>query len=365
MLSDEYIANISMPLIEIYADLETELIENISRRIAGTNFLTPFAEWEVEKLQQMNLLNKQNIKSIAKSTKHTQKAVRKLIEDAGYKVLDYDEKTYRQALKTGQLTVEAVPLNMSPILKNILNASIKNALHSFNLTNTTALTSSQSTFYNSVNKAYLEVINGIKPIEKAIRDSVKDMASKGISGAKYPTRSDHMDVVVRRNIVTTIGQTTAQLVMARAKDWGNNLVEVSSHAGARPTHAEWQGDIYMLEGSSSKYANLEDSTGYGKVDGLCGANCKHQFFAFVEGVSEPAYEKYDEQENKKIYEESQQQRKIEREIRKYKREKAGLEAIGQDSLQANTKIKEKQKEMRDFINSTGRTRRPAREQIAK
>lgn len=365
MLSDEYISNISMPLIELYAELETELIENIAKRISETNLLTTSAQWELEKLEQMNLLNKQNIKSIAKLTKLTQKAIRKLIENAGYKVLDYDEKTYRQALKTGQLTIEPVPLNMSPILKNILNASVKNAKHSFNLTNTTALTSSQHIFYDSVNKAYLEVINGIKPIEKAIKDSVKHMATKGITGAKYPTRSDHIDVVVRRNIVTTIGQTTSQLVLARAKEWESNLVEVSSHAGARPSHAEWQGNIYMLEGSSSKYANLEDATGYGKVDGLCGANCKHQFFAFVEGISEPVYEKYDEQENNKIYKESQQQRKIEREIRKYKRQKAGLEAAGQDSLEANAKIKEKQKEMREFINSTGRTRRPAREQIVK
>ena len=63
-----------------------------------------------------------------------------------------------------------------------------------------------------------------------------------------------------------------------------DLVEVTAHAGARPSHQEWQGQIYCRKGSHPKYKNFEEATGYGTGDGLCGWNCNHSFFPYVEGA---------------------------------------------------------------------------------
>ena len=100
-----------------------------------------------------------------------------------------------------------------------------------------------------------------------------------------------------------------------------------------------------------------------------GVNCRHTFWAFVEGISTPIdYDKLgypDKEENERIYEESQEQRRLEREIRAIKREIAALEGLGEDSASASLRLKRKQAELRAFIDSTGRTRRRNREWISK
>ena len=40
---------------------------------------------------------------------------------------------------------------------------------------------------------------------------------------------------------------TAQVQLTRAKEMGVDLCIVSSHLGARPSHAEWQGKIYSID----------------------------------------------------------------------------------------------------------------------
>ena len=37
------------------------------------------------------------------------------------------------------------------------------------------------------------------------------------------------------------------------------------------------------------YRKFAEATGYGKVDGLCGANCRHNFYMFWPGISVPVY----------------------------------------------------------------------------
>lgn len=79
-----------------------------------------------------------------------------------------------------------------------------------------------------------------------------------------------------------------------------------------------------------KYPDFVQSCGYGDVQGICGANCRHSFHPFIPGVMERTYtdkelERIDppdfEFEGVKYtnYEATQKQREIERTIRKWKR----------------------------------------------
>lgn len=101
-----------------------------------------------------------------------------------------------------------------------------------------------------------------------------------------------------------------------------DLVIVSSHLGARPEHQVWQGKIYSRSGNG-KYPDFMKSTGYGTVTGLCGANCRHHFSPWFEGMGNP-FEQYDTEENLKRYELEQQQRTLERRIRGTKRQVMNL-----------------------------------------
>ncbi len=84
---------------------------------------------------------------------------------------------------------------------------------------------------------------------------------------------------------------------------------------------------------------------------------------FIEGFSKSVYRPYPATENRKIYEESQRQRHLEREIRKAKRQLAVAEALGESEAidAAKKKVRQRQANLRAFIDDTGRTRRYDRE----
>ena len=92
------------------------------------------------------------------------------------------------------------------------------------------------------------------------------------------------------------------------------------------------------------YPDFEKTCGYGSVTGIGGANCRHSFWPYIEGVSERTYtgaelEAMKPENRPKIqfegreyddYQAAQKQRQIERTIRKLKRRKTAFEAAGLD-----------------------------------
>ena len=64
-----------------------------------------------------------------------------------------------------------------------------------------------------------------------------------------------------------------------AQRLGTNLFEVSWHPGARLSHTVWQGKVYTKEELTSK-------CGLGTGPGLCGWNCRHNYYPFIPGVSQ-------------------------------------------------------------------------------
>lgn len=148
---------------------------------------------------------------------------------------------------------------------------------------------------------------------------------------------------------------------------------MSAHSGARPEHAAWQGRIFSRSGTHLRYPDFRSATGYGKVDGLCGVNCRHTFGPYMEG-STPVWseEKLKELDTPKYeyggrkltqYEAEQQQRYHEWQIRRWKREEVAMNAAGLDSSEAAAKLKYWQDAQADFIEQTGFARQYEREQI--
>ena len=271
-----------------------------------------------------------------------------------------DEKIYRQALETGQLTTEPLPLDKSPRLQVAIDACVENAEFGLsNLTNTrmdyamngweTLTHATSREYYNATNAGFLAMRTGEKSLDQAVYSSCRSLIDKGISIVHWESgHTDSIEVAVRRNIRTAIAQTSGKMTLARMEDYQSDLVEVSSHFGARPEHAEWQGQIFSLTGSNG-YENFYDVTEYGDVAGLCGINCRHRFFPYFPGTS-PSFDKYDEEENKAQYEKTQTQRAYERAIRKAKRELAVAEGAGLDTKEAEAKVREKQKAIRDWLD---------------
>jgi len=396
MIDEFYFDKKAETLVELWGEIESGLIKEISRRISKTLQVTETAKYELYQLEQANLLNDHAVKLISQNTNLSNKTIRKLIENAGYDIAKQDETLYRRALESGELTIEPLPLDMSPTMSKAIDACIQAAEFGLsNLTNTrmenagngmeTLTKAARREYYNAVNRGSLEVNTGAKTVQQAIKDSCTQLASKGITITHWESgHVDTLETAVRRNVKTSMAQTAAKCTLARMSDYNCDLVEVSSHFGARPSHYVWQGKIYSLSNKSYNYykeqcesmgykmidvslfgGDFYSVTGYGTGEGLCGWNCRHRFYPYFFGVT-PVYPQYDEDENRKRYEETQEQRKLERSIRAAKREKAaleGIEAPESDIKAANAKIKAKQKALREYLKGKELTRDYSREKI--
>jgi len=260
-----------------------------------------------------------------------------------------------------------------------------------NLTLTTANTA-QNTYYQACNQAYMQVISGAFSYQEAIKKAVQKTAQDG-AFVLYPSRHrDRVDVAVRRSVMTGVGQTCREISAINAEEAGCDLMEITSHSGARPEHAKWQGQLVSVSGKNvgrvinGRKVLTKKQIGYGKGDGFGGWNCRHDWFPFFEGYSTRNYsdeyfkslnEKNIEYNGEKYsqYEISQIQRGIERDIRSSKREQAAyrmaveecsdpeLKSVLKSALDySNEQVRKKQAKMRDFIKQTKQDRDSFREQ---
>ena len=386
MLSPEYYEGCADDIIELYEQLEDDIISDVVRRVVKTGKVTETAKHQIEQLQESGILYDDILKTIAKNTNATSQHVKALFEDAGVETVKIDNEVYRENGLT------PVDIRQSPAMRQTLEAGYRKTLGNMkNLTMTTANTS-QTAYINACNQAYMQVASGAFSYQEAIKNAVKNVAGNGAT-VLYPSgHTERIDVAVSRAVLTGVGQTCREIGIMNAEECGCDLMEISAHSGARPEHAKWQGQLVSLSGknagrtiSGKKVLTLRQ-IGYGQGDGFGGWNCRHDWYPFFEDYSTPNYSKKELQRldekniqyNGKMYNEyeiSQIQRRYEREIRSAKREQSAfkvavseaddpeLKQVMQDSLNyANSLVKDKQAKMRDFIKQTGQDRDYFREQ---
>ena len=168
------------------------------------------------------------------------------------------------------------------------------------------------------------------------------------------------------------------LQLARMEEMACEFVEVTAHEGARPTHAVWQGRVYHRGGAvvqdGERYEDFETATGYGTGPGLCGWNCRHNFYPFYPGISVRNYtdERLAELDARNIpyggglytrYEITQMQRALERRVRKYKRRYLAETAAGVDAGQSAAKLKAARQQLSAFLAETGERLDGARAEV--
>lgn len=359
MLLPDYLDKLPESLVTLFQQVEEDILEDMARRILKTGKLTDSAQWQVWRLEQLGEEKEFIRYHLQRLTGKTQGEINALFQEVGAQALYYDDLIYKAfGLTPGKI-------NDTPALLNLLNSGAMQTNRTFqNLTATTANTATQQ-FERALDRAWIQISSGGFDYKTAIQRAIKDLARSGIQSIVYPSgHTDSLDVAVRRAVLTGVNQTAAKLSEARAEEMGCDLVETTAHPGARPSHALWQGQIFSRSGKHPKYPDFVSSTGYGTGPGLCGWNCRHSFFPFFEGLSESAYprSKLREYEEKTVtyngktlsyYDATQQQRYIERQIRRWKREYLMMDAAGLDTTQASVKLAQWRAAEKDFCKQTG------------
>lgn len=376
MLNPSYLLHATEPAEEIAEKLHQDILNRIIERILlrfqrGDNYiLTAVDKWQLQTLQEAGFLLEDIQKEIANSTGYMMDEIKQAMEDAGVRALEYDDAIYKAA------GLDPVPLVQSPYLINLMQRDFEATLGEWkNFTRTTA-SAVQQEFISSCDKAYHLAMSGAVSPSQAVKEAIEDLIEYG-AYVRYDTgHTDTIETATARAVRTGISQASAHIQLARMDEMEVDLVLVSSHMGARPTHQVWQGKVYSRSGDS-KYPDFVTSTGYGTVTGLCGANCRHNFGPYFEGMDNP-FEQYDSEENRKQYELEQRQRTLERRIRDTKRKTMNWKNAAEKATDPAQKaeftaeyerkaalLQKQNKAYNDFCESTGQKKRSERISIAK
>lgn len=205
----------------------------------------------------------------------------------------------------------------------------------------------QKTYQRILDDAEIEVWSGASSYDEAIKNATRRLAESGLQWVDYDSgHHNRVDVAVRRAVMTGITQMSAVYSDNLADELGTPYIEVTAHRGARDTegqtpwasHKAWQGKVYSRR-AGDIYPSVYEICGLGEVDGLCGINCRHHYYPFIEGISERTYTDEElanidpppfEFEGKKYtaYEATQKQRQIESTMRSIKRRMVASKAAG-------------------------------------
>lgn len=374
-------------IIALYQQLEDDILSAVIRRILKMGYVSEASKHQLEVLQTAGLLYDDIVQLIADRTDACTAQVRALFEDAGVQTVEIDNSLHEAA---GALPID---IRQDSSTRQVLEAGYKKTLGTMqNLVSTTA-TQTQTAFIQTCDRIYMQVSSGAFSYQEAIMNALRALADTGAE-VVYPTKhKDRMDVAVRRCVLTGVSQTAAAVSLRQAEDAGCYLMEITAHSGARPDHAEWQGQLVTITGKDAgkiidglRVFTLSE-IGYGSGEGFKGWNCRHNWHAYYPGFSTPNYtpeelKKLDEpciSYNGKLYTEyevSQMQRAQERRVRAWKRRcitaQESVNSATDEATRATAQaefdrsaryLKNNEAKLKDFCRKTGQDRDRFREQV--
>ena len=364
-------------LAELFRSLEITLLDEICSRLKLADQLNEVTVQDIQALRSHGIDLSDIEKAIRETTGISQKKLNELLDG----VVARNQEYYTELINAAKVTAPTQLVNEQDIVairrqtwsafKNITGSMGFLVVHGGRLT----MLEPAGAYQWALDNAVMQIQSGSISYNQAIKYAVKSLADSGIKTVDYESgHVDQIDVAARRAVMTGVNQLCAKYTEQSAGYLNTPYFEVSAHAGARDkpgpspwsSHKAWQGKVYSTK-SGDKYPNIYEVCGLGAVDGLEGANCRHRRYPWVEGVSERTYTNKQlshiddglgcefEGTTYSAYEATQQQRKIERTIRKLKREKAAYHAAGltEDEHAVSIRLRRLNAKYKDFSAAAG------------
>lgn len=337
MLKPEYFNDKADRMIELYRQLEDYIFKDIAYRLLKSQSVSGTADRLIWKLEQMGESRAEIMNKLSKLTGLSKRELKELLQDAVITSWNDDLSTFNQ------MGINIVnPLENQAVM-SVMNAEYQKCQGELdNLTRTT-MNQAQVDLTRMLDEAEMRVASGVQSYSSAVCEILDNYAKKGMV-VEYPTGTHRsLEAAVRCCVVTSMNQTSAQITNQYILEGGIEYVLVSAHLGARiqqpgqpylAGHENWQGKVYRIRGSEPGYPNLLEMTGYdigengaGKVVnplGLHGYNCRHSHQPWDKALKNPYVDEngkstIDTEESRKLYQNQQKQRAMERSIRATKR----------------------------------------------
>lgn len=343
----------SSNMADLYNSLEGEIIKILIKRLSRGH--TNITQWQAQKLSELRLFNNDVTKLLSEVTDVAESEIRKMFEEAGNAIVEDVDK--------------AVPYAAQPIpntLDNVMRAYHNQVWSDIdNYVNQTLITTN---YTGTAERAYTDVLNrttamfntGLYSFEDAVERSITELAQKGIQST-FIDKGGHswsLERYTRTVLKSTLGNTYDTLRKERMAEYGLHTVVVTSHVGARTECSRIQGNVVDLRYPgeipiNSEYRSIYDpywGADYGTAGGHRGTNCRHNHIIFIPGVSVNNQPDVDPKLNARIAEAQAKQRRIERQIVKYKKNLIVAEEMSSDrATYWRQMVAKKQKAMRNHL----------------
>ena len=388
-ITPEYIEGMPEKVAQLYASLDEQILQYICEQFK-TGSLNAKAIDLIRALQRRGL----NLDEIEKYIKATTNLSNVQLDEIYKDAIARNQQYYTDTLtKQGLIADEArqvalmqeadaIARQTEDIFQNITQ-SLGFALRGAD--GTVQFMPIAEAYQRILDDAEIQVWSGASSYNEAVRTAVKRLSDSGLQWVDYASGwHNRVDVAARRAVMTGITHISSKYSDALGDELDTPYIEVTAHRGARDkpgqtpwaSHKAWQGKVYSKQ-SGDKYPSVYAVCGLGAVDGLCGANCRHHYHPFIDGVSERTYtdeelanidrEPFEfEGKTYTAYEATQKQRRIETALRKLKRDMIAYKAAGQDDayLAASVKQKALKAEYKAFSKAADLPEQPERIRIA-
>ena len=355
--NDEQLLLQASNVADIYHQLALDLFDNVVERVTerGTVYLDkqPYI-WQLEKMQQMHLLNEENLKLISKYSGVAEEQLRHIVENEGLKLYMDTKQQLLEATGGGGFTSNS-------LIQTNLAAYVNQAMGDIdNLINTTLPMSVRKVYQSIVQESVAKVVTGLTTSDKAISDTVMKWANKGFYGFT-DSQGKHWkaDTYARQVIKSTAWRVYREARTAPAEEMGIDTFYYHKKATAREMCAPLQHQIVTTgvarTEAGERILALADY-GYGHPAGCQGINCTHEMTPYIPGVNyKPDLPDYlkdltpeEAIENANV---QAKQRALERSIRKSKELLHVAEKLGDSELidKYKSKVRIQQGAMRDYL----------------
>ena len=343
-MKDDYKNKLASKIASRYQDLEERIMQDIVRRIVKAGEITSTADWQINRLRILGYSSEDIEKEIKKALNASYPEMFELYD----KVINWEYVRNKDIYE--QINAEYIPFEENGQLKQITEAIIDQSFDDLeNVTNSLGfyldygngkkvLTPLSQVYTKYLDAACYDIVTGAFDYNSVLRRVVTQLTNSGLRQIDYSSgRANRVDVAARRAVMTAVSQITGKISEYNAQKLGTEYFEVEWHAGARPTHAVWQGRVWSKE-------QLYSVCGLGTVTGLLGVNCYHTYYPFFPGISQRNWsDDWLEKQNRKeaepksfdgkeytLYEAKQRQRQMETAMRAQREKVKLLQAGGAD-----------------------------------
>lgn len=356
-------------IVRIFEEIEQRLISSLKRNLMRHKREEKdegfsWSAWQAEKLRGLERYRRENAAIMSEYADQIDTATREIMEEQFAEGVNGSDIPPAVPVEEAPAEIRAEPkffgvdrVKVDKLIEDV--TAIEKSAES------AALRMTDDVYRQTVNRVQLAMATGSMSLQQAIDTAVKDFLDQGINCIVYKDGkrvniADYVRMVLR----TTATRAALQGKSAKYKALGYDTVVTSSYDMCSETCKPWQGRIYIDDTFTgwSGETRMQGDMLWGK-SGYCGKwfpllseaikrglfhpNCRHSINLWRDG--DPLPESVDNSDNERRYKLEQQQRALERAVRKAKRRAEGFTDPA-NIEKAKAELRQAQKELKDFID---------------